>query len=377
MQSSVDGGRRRLVAAAAAAALLPAVSLRARADDRWPAWNGMMADSLTSDGRLIDHSQDDLRTTSEGQAYALFFALVHNDQAQFDRILAWTVNNLAAGDMRYQLPAWLWGRQKDAWAVIDANPAADSDLWLAYTLLEASRLWHRPVLQEIAHGMLAQIRQREVFQRPGGPTLLLPGPSGFVEDEVVRVNPSYLPLPLLRRFAAVDSAGPWLAMIDGVMALMAQTTPRGYAPDWACWHSGAFHEDPEKGAVGSYDAIRCYLWAGMLSPRDPLFRMQLAYLQGPRGRLKRGQPLWEWVNTRSGEGGGEAGYGFRAAVLPYLAIQGESALAAQLQRSLPTAAEQQAAGPAYYARMLSLFGNGWYEGRYRFGHQGQLQPRWR
>ena len=41
-------------------------------------------------GRVIDLSQEDKRSTSEGQAYAMFFALVANDQAMFDRLLGWT-----------------------------------------------------------------------------------------------------------------------------------------------------------------------------------------------------------------------------------------------------------------------------------------------
>nr|WP_269194772.1 glycosyl hydrolase family 8 [Stenotrophomonas maltophilia] len=73
---------------------------------------------------MIDHSHADQRSTSEGQSYALFFALVGNDQALFDRMLGWTQDNLAGGDMRQNLPAWLWGRDdKGGWRVLDGNPA--------------------------------------------------------------------------------------------------------------------------------------------------------------------------------------------------------------------------------------------------------------
>jgi endoglucanase len=43
----------------------------------------------------------------------LFFALVANDRAQFERLLSWTQNNLANGDLRAQQPAWLWGSDVD------------------------------------------------------------------------------------------------------------------------------------------------------------------------------------------------------------------------------------------------------------------------
>src|SRR5690606_41306710 len=130
-----------------------------------------------ADGRMIDRSQDDLRSASEGQSYALFFALVDNDQALFDRILAWTVDNLADGDMGKRLPAWLWGRDaKGGWGVLDDNPASDSDLWLAYGLLEGGRLWRRPALERLGPDLLAQVRRPEIVGLPGRGPPLPPGP---------------------------------------------------------------------------------------------------------------------------------------------------------------------------------------------------------
>lgn len=377
MASSADPQRRRLLQAALLLPLLAGNGVRAQTTARWPAWQVLLDSSLGTDGRMIDRSQDDQRTTSEGQSYALFFALVNNDQALFDRVLAWTQNNLAAGDMRQQLPAWLWGRDDQGrWRVLDSNPASDSDLWLAYALLEAARLWRRPALQAIADGMLAQVRAREIVQLPTLGPMLLPGPQGFVEDTATRLNPSYLPLPLLRRFAAADRGGPWRALADNTVELLRQTSPQGFAPDWAAWQDGAFVVDPVKGAVGGYDAIRCYTWAGMTAARDPLFRRQLAALSGPLQRLRSGAAMWEKIDTRSGRGQGEGNYGFRAALLPYLLAQGEQGLAQTLLASLPSAAQQAADAPAYYAQMLSLFGRGWAEGRWRFAADGRLQPRW-
>ena len=63
------------------------------------------------------------RTTSEGQAYALFFALADNDRPTFDR-----VSDLDPGQSRpaaifsTHLPAWLWGKDTDGeWKTIDPN----------------------------------------------------------------------------------------------------------------------------------------------------------------------------------------------------------------------------------------------------------------
>ena len=377
MASSADPARRALLQAMAAVPLLGVLPVACAAGG-WPRWRVLADSSLSADGRMIDRSQDDLRSTSEGQSYALFFALVDNDQALFDRILAWTVDNLADGDMGKRLPAWLWGRDaKGGWGVLDDNPASDSDLWLAYGLLEGGRLWRRPALERIGADMLAQVRRVEIVDLPGLGPMLLPGPHGFVEDGTTRINPSYLPLPLRRRFAAVDGRGPWAALAANTVELLRQTAPHWFVPDWVAWRDGAFVVDPVRGATGSYDAIRCYLWAGLLSPRDPLFRAQMQALQGPLRRLRGGAPMWEKIDTRSGAGEGEGGYGFRAALVPYLLAQGERTLAQALQYSLPTHEQQRSDAPAYYAQMLTLFGRGWAEGRYRFAADGRLQPRWR
>ncbi len=53
---------------------------------------------------LIERQVGD-RTTSEGQAYALCFALVANEHREFELLLSWTINNLALGDLRSRQPA--------------------------------------------------------------------------------------------------------------------------------------------------------------------------------------------------------------------------------------------------------------------------------
>src|SRR5271168_2315334 len=61
-------------------------------------WQAYAATFITPDGRVLD-PQTGNRTTSEGQSYALFFALVNNDRPRFDKLLTWTTDNLATGDL--------------------------------------------------------------------------------------------------------------------------------------------------------------------------------------------------------------------------------------------------------------------------------------
>ncbi|MDB5780181.1 glycosyl hydrolase family 8, partial [Caballeronia mineralivorans] len=62
----------------------------------WTAYRTFAARFVQADGRVIDYSTPTQQTTSEGQSYAMFFALVANDRSTFDRLLAWTRTNLAA-----------------------------------------------------------------------------------------------------------------------------------------------------------------------------------------------------------------------------------------------------------------------------------------
>src|SRR5262245_31881830 len=111
----------------------------------WPQlWTNYTAAFMDDQTRVIDHDAG-ARTTSEGQAYAMFFALVADDRPRFERLVGWTERNLASGDLTAHLPAWLWGHAPDkAWGVLDANSASDADVWMAYSLLEAGASWNNP-----------------------------------------------------------------------------------------------------------------------------------------------------------------------------------------------------------------------------------------
>ncbi|KAB1990373.1 glycosyl hydrolase family 8, partial [Haemophilus parainfluenzae] len=86
--------------------------------------------------------EDQDRTVSEGQAYAMLRAVVINDPDTFARTLAWADANLARqdknGDLSDQLWAWKWGKRADqSWGIQDANFATDADIDAATALILA------------------------------------------------------------------------------------------------------------------------------------------------------------------------------------------------------------------------------------------------
>lgn len=147
----------------------------------WPAWNKFRHNFVNDGGRVIDRSVPQQITTSEGQAYALMFALIANDRDSFELILRWTEDNLANGDLTGQLPAWQWGkREDDSWGVIDSTAASDADLWIAYALSEAGRLWKIQKYTALAELLADRILREETAEIPGLGLTLLPGTKGFI-----------------------------------------------------------------------------------------------------------------------------------------------------------------------------------------------------
>jgi len=346
----------------------------------WPDWERFKQDFVSADGRVVDASQADARTVSEGQSYALFFALVANDRVAFDRILHWTENNLAAGDLTQHLPAWLWGRAEDGkWTVLDANSASDADLWIAYVLLEAGTLWQERSYAVRGTRLAARILTDETTTVSGFGRLLLPAPTGFhLSDGTWRVNPSYTPPQVVRALAVrFPAERRWKQLADNADGMLKDTAPRGFAPDWAVYRDGhGFGPDSgSRGSIGSYNAIRVYLWAGMLDPGDPLGgTVQRTFRPFADHIAAYGAPPEE-VDTMTGVGGANAGNaGFSAAALPLLSALGEHALAQGQADRVAQLNSKEA--PGYYTSVLSLFGMGWHNGRYRFAADGTLRPAW-
>lgn len=348
----------------------------------WPLWQGYQKRFVQHDGRVLDQTGERDFTTSESEAYTLFFALVNNDRQRFAVVLNWIEANLAQGDFAHHLPAWHWGRQTNGkWEILDHNAASDADMWLAYTLLQAGSLWGEARYTSKGKTLLEQIKAKEVVVLPDGGTMLLPAPQGFAEvNGKWRFNPSYLPIQLLRAFAQADPTGPWSAMTATTLQMIRASASRGFAPDWVSYQRGQrWAALPENEPVGSYDAIRTYLWAGMLDDADTIKPQLIRSLSGMRKYLlKNNGSLMETVNPLTGATKGIAPRGFSAALLPYLHSLNESKLLAQQARHLTEKMNGELIGenPTYYDQILSLFGQGWIEQRFKFSKTGQLIPAW-
>jgi endoglucanase len=403
----------------------------------WTLWNAYAARFIDDQGRVFDPKAPE-RTTSEGEAYAMFFALADNDRAHFDSILNWTQENLARGDLGLNLPAWLWGKDKDgSWKALDANSASDADVWIAYSLLEAGRLWSAPAYTGMGNAMLNRIASTEVADLPGFGLMLLPGGQGFLHQatpsgqgdkpkpagqskdrksanhankagkqrshdlppppsqappaQTYLLNPSYVPEFLLERLGRLDPAGPWLKIAANIPRFLQQSSRHGFAMDWVDYVPGdgfsPVSEQMASGvakdeAGGSYDAIRVYLWAGMIAPGGEVRNSLLNAIPGMGVYLADHGAPPEKVSDQGGPLAQDGPVGFSAAVLPYLrARAGSSRSYAQqlvrLSRMRDAATGLYGKDLTYYDQNLVLFATGFLEGRFQFGSGGELKVEWK
>ena len=370
-----------LVAAGLLCAMRPACAAPAAPclQDGWPAWERFKASLLRSGGRILDPSSSRATTVSEGQAYALFFALVADDRSAFEDLVRWTEDNLAGGDLALRLPAWQWGRRDDgSYGVLDANPAADADLWLAYALGEAGRLWQERRYRALSSLLAERIVGEESADIAGLGRSLLPGAQGFAPVQGRwRLNPSYAP-PFLLRWLATRSTDPrWEAMRRSAQRVLLESAPSGFVPDWAVFHEpgaddrGGFRSPAADARDGSYDAIRAYLWLGMTGADDADRDRALRQLTPMADLTERAGLPPEHVDVASGKPQGVGPVGFSAALLPFLEALGRSAALAAQEQRLRTQAPV-----GYYDQALALFGSGWRERRFAFGRDGALRVAW-
>lgn len=194
---------------------------------------------IQPDGRVIDWEATG-RSTSEGQAYAMFRAVLANDPDSFALTLKWSEDNLqrrGANKKRLDhLWAWQWGRDVDgSWGILDSNFASDADIDGITALILASRRWDRPEYLKLAQAKLKDLWEHSTIAVKSE-RYLLPGPiAAFQQAGTLKLNPSYLAPYAFRLFAQVDSERDWLSLVESSYQLLegsASLSSVGLPSDW-------------------------------------------------------------------------------------------------------------------------------------------------
>ncbi|XKF03240.1 cellulase [Pseudoalteromonas mariniglutinosa] len=343
----------------------------------WPQWETFKQHFISEQGRVIDLGSEQTITTSEGQSYGMFFALLANDQATFDKLLDWTQIHLAEGDLSTRLPAWQWGRARDGnERILDSNPASDSDLWIAYSLSQAAELWQNRRYAVLASVMAMRIIREETAYLPNLGLSLLPAPAGFDYDKQGwKLNPSYAPLFILQQFSQRYPHSPWQQLHDASATMLLATSNQGVSPDWVMYQPDkGFYYDKQTTDLGSYNAIRVYLWAAMMAEnapyRDELIKQFAPVVEHLTENLK--SPLNSFAKTGKMSKSGPRG--FDAALMPLLAIYDEHETLTALQQQLMV--DTSFTTHRYYDSVLYLFATSTLNKRFEIDEHGKLTPNW-
>jgi endoglucanase len=203
---------------------------------------------------------------------------------------------------------------------------------------------------------------------------LLPAPAGFILNDGYRLNPSYMPIQLMQYFAlgTHGNKNEWGELLASSVAVLKRSSPKGFAPELTVVRGEAFDVDSQTRGVGSYNAIRVYLWLGMLNAKDP----------NKRELVKQFLPMSEWVEKKQyvpevidtldpivGTAP-QAPPGFSAALVPLQKELNKKQSAELLQNDI--SARWTPSNSGYYDYALVLFAKGFLEKRYQFSAQGNL-----
>jgi endoglucanase len=225
------------------------------------AWSLFKQRFIQQDGRVIDRMNQDF-THSEAIGYTLFFALSYDDRETFEKVHEWMSNNLKKNE--FGLYGWKWGKaESDKWHMLDMNNATDGDMWIASSLLMAYEKYGKAEYLEDALVLLEAVRNNLIFIAEDGMSYLLPAKSGFINEQVLTINPSYLILHLFQQFARYENKSVWLKLYNDSKIVLQKSRFGCFQihPDWVevDVKSGVFNLKSEE-PFFSYDAVRVPLF---------------------------------------------------------------------------------------------------------------------
>ncbi|MFT8467771.1 MAG: glycosyl hydrolase family 8 [Acetobacter syzygii] len=317
--SGIGLSRRTLLWSAAMSSVLVQQGMAQSVDE----WGWYTSHFLRDDGRIVDNGNGS-QSHTEGQGYGMLFAQAYDDKKAFEKIFAWTENNLKLPDSA--LHAWHYLPDTSP-HVPDRNNATDGDLLIALALAFAGYRWQKSEYLNSARAIYKDVRKRLV-QKVAGKRVLLPGYIGFTNPDSVTINLSYYVMPSLILATGLDNAEVWRSLIkDGLALIRSGRFGRwNLPPDWLqiSSHTGAVSIAPQFPPRFSYDAVRVPLylaWAGQLGG-ELMAGFDNYWTAWPAGSLPA------WVDLKTGERspynappgfydiGGACGFGTMAATMP-------------------------------------------------------------
>lgn len=231
-----------------------------------PVWEAWKSGYLQPDGRVLDRLQSNA-SHSEGQGYGMVLASTFGDHDAFRRMFDWTEMNLAIrGD---GLLAWRYLPESPD-RVPDRNNASDGDLFYAWGLLRASQRFGEQSYLTRATEIATVLAEKCILPSPAetGELLFVPAVQGFVDDDGMVVNPSYLMPLAMRELSAATGVAALNTAAQHGEALTMRLALDGLVPDWIRITRDGVAEAEGFSPHAGYEAMRVPLfmvWSGLAS----------------------------------------------------------------------------------------------------------------
>lgn len=299
---------------------------------RTPAlWHDYKARFISQAGRVID-TGNGMISHSEGQGYAMLFAVAANDRETFDRLWGWTRANLMVRDD--QLIAWRWEPGQRP-AIADMNNATDGDILVAWALAEAAEHWAELSYRISGRRIAVEIGRKTVLFKTANGALLLPAVQGFSaqdrQDGPV-INLSYYVFPAFARLKIVAAEYDWPGLIQTGLDLLKSAAENGsrLPPDWMSVRERQVRPADGFAPYFAYNAIRVPLymaWAG-IGEREH-YREFFRWAKNRNGAL----PIVDVTTGRETDSFREPGYAAIADVLECVNAEAKAGQSLSQQRA--------------------------------------------
>lgn len=299
---------------------------------RTPAlWQDYKARFISQNGRVID-TGNGMISHSEGQGYAMLFAVAANDRESFDRLWGWTRANMMVRDD--QLIAWRWEPGQRP-AIADMNNATDGDILVAWALTEAAEHWAELSYRISARRIAVEIGRKTVLFKTASGALLLPAVQGFSAQERPDgpvINLSYYVFPAFARLKLVAAEYDWPGLIQTGLDLLKSSADSGarLPPDWLSVQEKQVRPANGFAPYFAYNAIRVPLymaWAG-IGERDH-YREFFNWAKNRNGAL----PIVDVTSGRETDAFREPGYAAIADLLECVSGEAKSGMNLSQQRA--------------------------------------------
>lgn len=270
-----------------------------------PDWRHFKTRFYRNDGRIIDTGNHQISHT-EGQGFAMLFAVAADDHQAFATIWKWTKTHLE--NPRTHLFYWRYDPNLTS-PISDHNNASDGDTLIAWALLKAGQQWNQPEYTRASEQITNALLQYVVINH-GEKLILLPGVYGFNTKSEVILNPSYFIFPAWRAFALHFHKKKWWQLLENGQELI-DTMRFGkiqLPTDWVkLSDDGSLSPAHRWPARMSYDAIRIPLYLYWDQPDSAQLKPWASWFS----RYSRNN-FPAWINVLTGE---TAGYAMNGGLL--------------------------------------------------------------